>query len=137
MSLPDIRYLLESRLKTWAAAESPAIPVAWQNVALTPPATRYLRAFVLPAETGSQTLDGSHRRYTGVWQVNVVVPIGTGPGAAEAIAQEIADLYPMNDLLSMTGLDLYITSPMSIHPAIQDSDRFTVPVSCRYRADTV
>lgn len=137
MSLPDIRYLLESTLKTWADSRSPAIQVAWQNVPFTPPSALYLRSFLMPAETGSQTLDGEHRRYTGVYQVNVVAPVGVGPGVAENIAQGIADLFPMNQLLSMTGLDVYIVAPMSIHPAIQDSDRFTVPVSCRYRADTI
>lgn len=135
--ISDIRYLLESRLKTWADAQSPAIPVAWQNVPFTPPATRYLRAWLLPAETGSETLDGAHRRYVGVFQVSVVVPQGTGPGAAEAIAEAIAALYPMNQLLSMTGLDVYIVGPMSVAQGLHSDDRYIVPVTCRYRADTV
>lgn len=132
-----IRILLESRLSTWAAAESPAIPVAWENVRFNPPSGRYLRAWLMPAETGSEDLAGAHRRYTGVWQVSVVVPTDTGPAAAGAIAEEIVALYPVNLLLSTTAIDVQIISPMSIHPALQDSDRYTVPISCRYRADTV
>lgn len=135
--ISDIRTLLEGRLKTWADAQSPSIPVAWQNVPFTPPTGRFLRAWVMPAETGSETLDGAHRRYAGVFQVNVFVPQGTGPAAGEALAEAIAALYPMNDLLSMTGLDVMIVSPMSIAQGFNSDGRYVVPVSCRYRADTI
>ncbi len=135
--ISDIRALLEARLKTWADAQSPAIPVAWQNVPFTPPAGRFLRAWVMPAETGSETLDGAHRRYTGVFQVSVYVPQGTGPGAAETLAEAIAALYPMNDILDTTAIAVQITSPMSIAAGINADGRYVVPVSCRYRADTV
>lgn len=135
--ISDIRALLEARLSTWAKSQSPSIPIAWQNVPFTPPTGRFMRAWIMPAETGSETLDGAHRRYVGVFQVNVVVPQGTGPAAAEALAESIAALYPMNDLLSMTGLDLMIVSPMSIAQGFNSDGRYVVPVSCRYRADTV
>jgi len=135
--ISDIRALLEARLSTWAKSQSPSIPIAWQNVPFTPPTGRFLRAWIMPAETGSETLDGAHRRYVGVFQVNVVVPQGTGPAAGEALAESIAALYPMNDLLSMTGLDVMIVSPMSIAQGFNSDGRYVVPVSCRYRADTV
>lgn len=135
--ISDIRALLEARLSTWAKSQTPAIPVAWQNVPFTPPTGRFLRAWVMPAETGSETLDGAHRRYVGVFQVSVYVPQGTGPAAGEAIAESIAALYPMNDLLSMTGLDVMIVSPMSIAQGFNSDGRYVVPVSCRYRADTI
>lgn len=135
--IAEIRYALESRLKTWADAQSPAIPVAWQNVPFTPPVTRYLRAFLLPAETVTQTLDGDHRRYTGVFQVSILVPVGNGPGAGETIAEAIEALYPADLVLGDTSFDLYIVSPMSVYPSLQDSDWYTIPVSCQYRVDTV
>lgn len=135
--ISDIRALLEGRLNTWAAAQTPAIPVAWQNVPFTPPTGRFLRAWIMPAETGSETLDGAHRRYTGVFQVSVYVAQGTGPGAAETIAEAIAALYPMNDVLDTTAIAVQITAPMSIAQGFNSDGRYVVPVSCRYRADTI
>ena len=87
MSKALVRRGFEAALKTWADAQSPALPVAWQNVSFTPPAGRYARAFVIPAPTQSNTLDRSHRAYTGIFQVNLHMPINTGPAAAEASTQ--------------------------------------------------
>lgn len=129
MSEPQIRALLESRLAPWAAARS--LPVAWQNVAFTPQAGQtYLRAFVLASETESRDLAGAHRGYRGIWQVNIVAPTGGGAGAGEALAAELADLYPMNLRLG----DLQIVSAMSVREV--PSDEFVLACWCRYRMDT-
>ena len=135
--ISDIRALLEGRLNTWASAQSPEIPIAWQNVPFTPPTTRFLRAWILPAETGSETLDGAHRRYVGVFEVDVSVPQGSGPAAAEALAESIASLYPAYDILDTTAIAVQIVSPMSIVQGFNSDGRYVVPVWCRYRADTV
>lgn len=50
MSHKIIRSLLEARLKAWAAARTPALRIAYQNVAFTPSNNEiYLRAFLIPA----------------------------------------------------------------------------------------
>lgn len=138
MTMPRIRQLLETRLNTWAAARSPALSIAWQNVPFTPPAGAYLRAFILPAETDSQTLDGGHREYTGLFQVSVCAPRDTGPGAAESIAEEIATLFPNSLILTIASpaFAVQMVSPMSIGRAIQEPDRYVIPIWARYRADT-
>ncbi|WP_236233691.1 DUF4128 domain-containing protein [Pseudomonas tohonis] len=137
MSNKRIRSLLESRLKTWAAARSPALRIAYQNVPFTPSSGEtYLRCFVLPATTGSDTLEGEHKRYEGVWQVNIVKPLSGGLGDALGIEDELATLFPNNLLLSSSGFDLYIRTPMGSGSPITDELNATIPVSCRYRADT-
>ncbi len=138
MSHKRVRQLLESRLATWAAARSPALLIAWENQPFTPPAGTYLRAFLLPAQTDSQTLDGVHRLYTGVFQVSVIAPDSTGPGATEGIADEIAALFPNNLRLTIASpaFVVQLVSPMSQTQGIQTPDRYTVPVSAQYRADT-
>ncbi|AKJ28840.1 DUF4128 domain-containing protein [Caldimonas brevitalea] len=137
MSQALIRQAFETRLKTWADAQAPAIPIAWQNVTMTPPAGRYLRAFLLPASTGSDDLAGEHRVFRGLFQVTVVTPIGTGPGQAEQLAGQLDLLFPLTEPLAVGGLLVYLTSPMSAGPAIQEPDRYAVPVSAGYRADTI
>jgi hypothetical protein len=137
MSAAAIRAALESKLATWAASRSPPIPVAWQNVAFTPPAqARYLRAFLLPAATISRDLQGAHRGYIGIFQINVIVPIGTGPGAAEAIADALALEFPAALRIGTAPVVLLI-SPAAVGAALQGDDTFTVPVSITYRADTI
>lgn len=80
--------------------------MAWENAAFTPPTGPYLRAFLLPATTTGIDLAGVGRTYRGIYQVTVVCPINTGPGAAESIADEIAALFPLNTRLSVAGLTL-------------------------------
>lgn len=136
MSNKLIRSLLEARLNTWAKARNPVIRVAFQDVPFTPNAGEtYLQCFVLPATTDSQTLDGAHRLYRGVWQVTIVKPKGNGLGAALGIEDELAALFP-NDLpLTSGAFTVYIRSPMGSGPALTDELNTRIPVSCQYRAD--
>jgi len=135
VSQKSIRALIEQRLATWAATKS--LPVAWQNVAFTPPAGTYLRAFLLPAETDSPDLQGVMRTYAGVYQVSIALPEGQGSGAGETLAGEIDALFPLDLRLNDGAVTVQMISPASIGPAIQDGSRYTLPVSFRYRCDTV
>ena len=134
MSAPDIRRAFESRLSTWAAAQS--LPVAWQNVSFSPPSSAYLRAFLLPADTDSRDLAGQHREYRGVFQVSICLPEGEGPGAGEALVSALDALFPPSAPMLINGLQVYVVRPMSAAPALQEPDRYVIPVSCEYRANT-
>lgn len=137
MSHKKVRAIYEARLATWAAARSPVLRVAFQNQPFVPATgTTYLQAFMLPADTANQVLDGSHRAYTGVFQVSVVAPINTGPGAAEGIADELAALFVNFARLSSSGFSVIQTTPARVGQAIATADSFLIPVSFEYRADT-
>lgn len=137
MSNKLCRQAIETRLNTWAGTCTPALPVAWENVPLAQPTTTYLRAFLLPANTAGIDLAGAGRTYTGIYQITVVAPINTGPGPAEAVADEIAALFPLNLRLSVAGLTLQVIKPVTAAQGMQDGDRYTVPVYFTYRADTI
>ena len=134
MSDKIIRSLFEGRLKAWATARVPALPIAYEDVAFTPPAdgSTYLRAFLLPANTTSEDLEGKHTAYRGIFQVSVVTKAGIGRGAAEGIAA----LYPNNLALTKSDLTVYVRSPMSTGSAQQGDTTTTLPLSIQYRADT-
>ena len=127
MSKATIRTLLESRLKAWADARP--ISVDWENQTFGAPADTYLRFFILPAPTDSQTLDGSHRLYTGVFQISIVCPKDAGPQPGEA-------LFPYSLRVTSGNFELTQTSPLSAGPVINEADRYTIPMSGTYRADT-
>ncbi|AYN94430.1 hypothetical protein EAW52_10890 [Pseudomonas sp. LTJR-52] len=136
MSHRIIRSLMETRLAAWAKTKN--LRVAYQNQNFTPDAGEtYLATATLPALTDSETLDGTHREYTGIFQVSVVTPAGKGAGAGEALADELAALYPLNDRLSKGAFIVQIITPVAVARAIQGDTSFTVPCSFTYRADTI
>lgn len=135
MSNKLCRRAIETRLSAWAAARSPVLPIAFENVPFSPPVGAYLRGFLLPARTASEDLAGAHREYSGVYQINVVAPINAGPGASEGIADELAELFPLNQRIAVPGLTLQIISPVSAAQGAQDAISYIVPVSFEYRVD--
>lgn len=137
MTQPRIRRAFEAPLKTWADAQDPVVRVAWQNTTFTPTAATYIRAFLLPASTISLDLLGKHRGYRGIFQLNLCMPLGNGMGDAEAMAEEIAALYPVNVASVVDGLRVYVVSPLSAVSAMAGDDSITVPLSCRYEAHDV
>ena len=137
MSNSIIRSALEGRLKTWADAQSPPIPIEYQNVAFTPPSqARYLRAFLLPAETRSNDTPGETKTYAGLLQVSICVPTGTGPGAAEQLVTELETLFPVSLRIVVGGLVINITRPASAGSSMPETGLYVTPVSIQYRADT-
>lgn len=136
MSNKLCRRAIETQLAAWAAARSPVLTIAWENVPFTQPTGVYLRAFLLPAATTGPDLSGAARTYRGVYQVSVVAPINAGPGVAEGIADELAALFPLNVRLSVPGLMLQVITPVTAAQGAQDATNFIVPVSFGYRADT-
>lgn len=136
MSQKTIRAALESRLKTWADAQSPVIPVAWQNVSYTPVSgTRYIRAYLLPAETFDGAITGDYKLYAGIFQLSIYSPDGTGTGAAETIAESLIALFAQNTAIVKSGLTIFIDRTPSMGPSMIETGWHVLPVSIRYRVD--
>jgi hypothetical protein len=126
------RRVLEAALKTWADAKP--MPVQWQNVTLDPEPAAYVRAFLLPAPTEAPDIQGLGQVLTGVWQVSIVRPLGEGPGAAEAIAAELAAIFKPTAVLTSGALRLFLLQPLSPAAPINEPGRFVVPCSASYQA---
>lgn len=136
MSQKTIRAALESRLKTWADAQAPAIPCAWENVPYLPTVgARYLRPYMIPAATYDAAVTADITRYTGIFQVSIYMPEGTGAGAAETIAESLIALYPITISIDKSGLNIVIERTPSIGTAMHDEGWRVLPVSIRYRVD--
>jgi hypothetical protein len=136
MSDALLRAAFESRIKAWAAAQTPPLPIAYQNVPFDPPPGRYAACYLLPSATQSDTLNGEHRRRIGVFQVSLCMPIGAGSGEATQLAASL-DAMIAPPYIEHGALRVFILAPMSQAPAIQSTDRYIVPISCTYRCDTV
>ncbi|WP_426287546.1 phage tail terminator-like protein [Luteibacter sp. E-22] len=138
MSNKLVRRAIETRLAAWAAARTPALRIAFEDVPFTPAnGETYLEVFMLPAATGSDDLAGVHRVYRGVYQINVVTPSGVGPGPAEAIADELTALFPLNLRMAVGGFTAQVVTPATVAKGEPDPPTYTQPVSFQYRADTI
>lgn len=138
MSQAAIRALYETRIKTWAEANE--YPVAFEDQPFTPPADSsqaYLRVFLLPAQTRSDDLAGSHRAYIGVLQIDILTQRDKGPGEGERILKSLELLLPVNLQLSSGGFSVSVITPLSAGPVQSNGARRHVPTSLRYRSDTI
>lgn len=134
MSNVLIRKAFETRLKTWADTNS--LQVAWENVEFDPTTDQtYVQPIILPAPTKDLFLDQSGRDYRGIFQVNLSMPLGTGPGAATALVDSLDAAFSG----SFTQGSIRVTrlSPMCPAPPLPVADRYVVPVSAAYRVVTV
>ncbi|RVT23536.1 phage tail terminator-like protein, partial [Enterobacter hormaechei] len=101
--IPDIASALAARLGAWADAEG--ILVAWENVPFTPPASEmYLAVHDMPVTPRSIDLGLRCWTYSGVYQINVVAPAGSGRTSVVALAGRVAELFPEG--LEIAGKDL-------------------------------
>lgn len=140
-----IAELLESRVAI--IAESIGLPIAWPNIAFTPPDDApYGRVYVLPAQTVGQDLEGQLRTYQGILQLNIIAPAGSGVTLARGLTKSVADAFPEGLPLVDGDLTVYINGPPQVRQPIQDrptsspngttgSITYTTPVSMQYRAD--
>ncbi|MEN6585850.1 MAG: phage tail terminator-like protein [Sulfuricella sp.] len=135
MSQKIVRAGLEKKLKAWADAQT--LPVAWENIGFTAPATAYVRAFLLPEQVLSQTLDKLHRRFAGILQVDLVMPINGGAAPAETLLASLLTAFNPATSFTESGVLIYITDPASAAPALTEANRYTVPVSIPYAAHVI
>lgn len=136
MSNKVIRSAIESRLSAWAAAQSPALRVAWQKVPFTPVVgEKHLRGYLLPAETDDLTLGADVKTFSGIYQVSVCAPDGSGPAAAETLGEQIIALFPANLQLVKSGITTVIVRTPSMGPIQDEPGIIVIPISIRYRAD--
>lgn len=131
MSNATIRAELETRLKTWADAQTPKIPVSFEGVPFTKPASgTYLECFLIPAVTIDADVSATRQRRLGIFQVNCWIKSGTGMRQVETLAQNIIDLFP---ILPKTGAVSIESTPYADNSILDPSGWIAVPVSIQYR----
>lgn len=137
MSHAIIASIYEAKLIAWNSARSEKLKIVFENMAYTPAAGEtYLRAFTIPGDTASNTLGGEHRLYTGVFQVSIICPAGTGKAKANPIAAEIIALFPLYVRDVKNGFVVTPMTPVDVGPGITGHSTYTVPLSFSYRSDT-
>lgn len=136
--MPSIETSIETALFARMAllVLAPALPVAWPNVAFTPPSPRrYLRVSHLPNTTDRlyQGQKGSHR-HQGILQVLVCHPLNSGETAAREIAGTVASHFPAGLKLYSGEAKVKITKRADIASALTTDTEIHIPVSIAYRS---
>ncbi len=134
--IKKIRQALETALNTWASAQTPVMPVAWQNKAYTPTlGARYVQANILPAETGNPSLGDAHKRFIGIFQVLIYAPDNKGAGDAETLAESLFTTFARGTSFTASTVTVRVLDSPSVLPSFNDSGWYVLPVSIRYQSD--
>lgn len=130
--IPDTCAAIDAVLGVWADDQN--LPVAWENVPFTPPDGPYLAAYDMPATAYSIDLASECRVYPGVYQINVVVPVGTGRATARALVRQVIEQFPEGRQFDGDGFTAWVHTPPSALPGIRSGTAYTIPISFTYRA---
>lgn len=132
MSNIIVRAVLETRLKDWAAAQSPPILIAYEGTRFAKPedGSPYLECFLIPNTPINHAVDGTKKTLYGLFQVNVWTQGGTGSGAANLIAEGIVGLFPLIPKFSAVSVE-QTPSPSQRRPDPSGWD--ITPVLIKYR----
>jgi hypothetical protein len=131
MSLVLVRKALEKHL----AALLPVISIAYENASFTPVVgTPYQKVDLLPNSPDNRVMGASVYWERGVFQVKLMYPQGSGTAAAGARAELLRNHFRRGTTLAESGVNVQITDTPTIHGALNEGDRYAVPVSIYYQA---
>lgn len=134
MSNPIIRAALETRLKAWADAQVPKIPIAFEGVPFSKPTTGpYIEPLLLPNVTSNTELSGRRQTHLGIFEVRCWCPTGNGMGVVERLASNVIKLFPILPKLGSVSIE---NTPYSERPQFDDAGWVIVPVLVFYRYES-
>jgi len=88
------------------------LPIAYENRDYNPlPGTPYAALYVIPNQPSVNTLgDGGQDLITGIMQVDLNYPVGSGTGVAKQMATTIRDYFKAGTVFTFSGQDVFIVS---------------------------
>ena len=132
MAINLVRQALEVALNQL----TPALPTQWENVAgftLPPDGAPYQRAWLLPADPINPEINANHIEH-GLFQINLYYKLGIGSRDPMERAELIRQHFLRGATFTRNGISVTVTATPRIAPAIQDADRYVVPVRVPYRS---
>jgi hypothetical protein len=130
--IPDAGLVLNRVLGAWA--EGTGVPMAIENVGFTPARVPYVAAYDMPATPVAIDLAQQCKVYTGIYQITVSAPKGSGAEKVKRLAREVADLFStVGAGFPGDGFTVWIDTEPAIMPGLITGEWYAVPVSFRYR----
>ncbi len=130
-TLPDVRKTIEGRLIAYCKASD--IGLALENASFIKDIKKpYLQMVLLSSETINADMRAKREREYGFFQINICIEQGTGAGRAEAIFQDLKDLFPVVPKME----HLSIEAPPKKSPGFNTEDGFyVIPITFYYRQE--
>ncbi|MEI6207297.1 MAG: phage tail terminator-like protein [Desulfuromonadales bacterium] len=133
MSAPysAIRSAFATKLQAFAGLPN----VAWENVPFTPATgAPYLQPVLLPGEpTQAEIGVNGLNRHTGIYQISVFAPTGTGISALNTLVGNLCDHFKRGTTLYYAPVLVNIKKAYP-GPAMQETDWVHVPITVQYTA---
>lgn len=119
-------------MDTRMATFTPSTPTAYPNVSFTPGVVSWLQVGHLPGKPSRRSIGvNGMNSYPGVYQVMVNCPSGSGPGAANTLADAVANYFPIGSVYG----GVRVVS-VGCSPAIPSPGWYSIPVSIFYELIT-
>ena len=135
MSHGRIRKIFSAVVAEYATQKD--IPVSYDNVSFKSGDVDHIETHLIPADTFSDTLGGDHKAFIGMYQMTLVVQYNTGLLKAEQIAEELQNIFQINEMFTDgLGFSVQVTSPITIPEGKQVGVQWRVPCYFEYRSDT-
>jgi len=136
MSQARVRNLFQTALNAYATTKN--IRVAFDNVQMVPRANEtYLVSHLLPSSTATQTLNGDHKRFLGVYQITIVTPSGKATAQSDEIASELQEIFTIfKRYTDSDGFTVTVMTPLNVPEGKVQNGGWIVPCYFNYRADT-
>ena len=123
--------MLETKLKTWADAQVPVIPIAFEGASFAKPATGlYMEPLLVPNITLNNEISGQRRTYLGIFEIKVWGRSGRGMGAVEQLLASLTALFPLVPKVGVVSIE---KTPYSVHPQYDDAGWIIAPLLIHYR----
>lgn len=121
---------------TRAYGTSKGFQVVLENgVATLTPNQPYLKTNLGPS-TPRANLAGDLKKYLGVYQILIGVPVGEGTGRITTIIDELQQVFPLYGRVSYGDNVVVIMTPIQTFIGEPEGGYFITPVSFNYRSDT-
>ena len=107
---------------------SPAVPIAYEGVSFTPPATMYLRCQFTVNPPDDPVIGDRYYRERIVFQVFVVDVANKGTATALSKAEDIRQLFKKGLTMVESGTNIYVLDTPQVSGTVVAQDRLVVPV---------
>lgn len=132
-----IRQCFESLLSALSLLQNPPMHIAFENVISENQNSSYVECSLQPSNNTTESLDGAHNCYSGIFQIVVICKKGFGYGEAGLIAEAITNFFKCDSRFEYGPITVTIIEPPSIMTAVTTDRNYCVPILITYRTDTI
>ena len=133
--MANIQKEIRAALETHLSSVTGLPQVAYENVPFNPTTgVSYIQVFYIPTSRRPAVRGTSpQQRYEGIFAINCYAPEGSGPAAAETIAENVMTAFEATTSITLNNITVSIDYS-EVEQGLLDSPWFMVPVNIGWYA---